>query len=86
MHLGVVRAIRHWRIAARHGVGGDMFGRGTLAAALVIRLIQRYYGLSVTVSEQAAWWLTPLLNALAALVVVAAITRCGPDDRRRLVG
>jgi hypothetical protein len=64
-----VRAIRHWWVAARHGVGGDMFGWGTLATALVLGFIQHHYGLSVRVSEQAAWWLTPLLNALAALVV-----------------
>jgi hypothetical protein len=67
-----MRAIRHWRVAARHGVGGDMFGWGTLATVLVIGLIQHQYGLSIKVSEQASWWLTPLLNALAALVVVAA--------------
>jgi hypothetical protein len=49
-----------------------MFGWGTLATTLVIGLIQHQYGLSIRASEQAAWWLMPLLNALAALVVVAA--------------
>ena len=71
MQLG--RFIRHWWVAARHGVGGDMFGWGTLAAALVVGVVQHRYGLSIRATEQAEWWLTPLLNALAALVVVAAI-------------
>jgi hypothetical protein len=69
---GLLRAIRHWWVAARHGVGGDMFGWGTLATTLIIGLIRYQCGLSITVSEQASWWLTPLANALAALVVVAA--------------
>jgi hypothetical protein len=69
---GFMRAIRHWWVAARHGVGGDMFGWGTLATTLIIGLIQHQNGLSITASEQASWWLMPLANALAALVVVAA--------------
>jgi hypothetical protein len=70
---GFVRAIGHWWAAARHGVGGDMFGWGTLAAALIFGIVQHQYGLSIRVSEQASWWLTPLANAFAALVVVAAV-------------
>lgn len=49
-----------------------MFGWGTPVTAVVIGLIQHQYGLSIWVSEQASWWLMPLINALAALVVVAA--------------
>ena len=49
-----------------------MFGWGTLATTLIIGIIQHQYGLSITASEQASWWLMPLANALAALVVVAA--------------
>jgi hypothetical protein len=70
--MSMRRFIRHWWVAARHGVGGDMFGWGTLATALVVGLIQHQYGLSIKASEQASYWLTPLLNAFAALVVVAA--------------
>jgi len=49
-----------------------MFGWGTLATTLIVGLIRYQYGFSITASEQASWWLTPLANAFAALVVVAA--------------
>jgi hypothetical protein len=67
---GFMRAIRHWWVAARHGVGGDMFGWGTLAAAVILGCAHQQYGF--TVSEQASWWFMPLASAFAALVVVAA--------------
>jgi hypothetical protein len=70
--MSIRRFIGHWWKAARHGVGGYVFGWGTPVAAVVIGFVQHQYGLSIWVSEQASWWLTPLLSALAALLVVAA--------------
>ena len=69
---GFMRAVRHWWVALCHGVGGAMFGWGTVAAAFIYGLIQHQYGLSITASEQASWWLTPIGNALASLGVVTA--------------
>jgi hypothetical protein len=71
--MSMRRFMRHWWVATWHGVGGAMFGWGTVAAAVILGFIPHQYGLSITVSEQASWWLTPLLNALAALVVVLVV-------------
>jgi hypothetical protein len=68
---GTAAVFAFWS-SVRHGVGGGVFGWGTPITAVVIGLIQHQYELSIWVSEQASWWLTPLLSALAALVVVGA--------------
>jgi hypothetical protein len=67
---GFARAIRHWYVAARHGVGGDMFGWGTVAAAVILGYAHQRHGF-ITASEQASWWFMPLASAFAGLVVVA---------------
>jgi hypothetical protein len=67
---GFVRAMRHWRVAARHGVGGNMFGWGIVAAALLLGYAHQQYGF-ISASEQASWWFMPLASAFAGLVVVA---------------
>lgn len=65
-----MRAMHHWRVAARHGVGGNMFGWGTVAAAAILGYAHHRYGL-ITASEQTSWWFMPLASAFAALIVVA---------------
>lgn len=68
MH-GIRRAIRHWWVAARHGVGGNIFSWGTVAAAVILGYAHQRFGF-ITASEQASWWIMPLANAFAALIVV----------------
>jgi hypothetical protein len=67
---GLRRAIHHWWVAARHGIGGNTFGWGVAAAAVVLGFVQQRYGIAAT--DQASWWLIPLANALAAFVLVVA--------------
>jgi hypothetical protein len=63
------RAISHWWVAAGHGLGGNTFGWGIAAAALILGFAHERYGY-ITASEQASWWFMPLASALAALVLV----------------
>ena len=34
--MGMRRFIRHWWVAARHGVGGNMFGWGIVAGGSIL--------------------------------------------------
>jgi hypothetical protein len=66
MQLG--RFMRHWWVAARHGVGGNTFGWGVAAAAVILGFVQQQY--DIPASDRP--WLVPLASAIAgfALVVV----------------
>lgn len=65
-----MRAIRHWVIAAGHGVGGNTFGWGVAAAAAILSYAQARYG-NISAWMHASWWFTPLISAAAGLVLVA---------------
>lgn len=67
---GLTRAIHHWWVAARDGVGGGMFGWGTVAAAAILGYAHQRYGF-ITASEQTSWWFMPLVSAFAGLFLVA---------------
>jgi hypothetical protein len=60
------RAIRHWWVAARHGVGGNVFGWGIVAAATILSYAQAQCGY-IPVWMQTSWWFTPLASGAAAL-------------------
>jgi hypothetical protein len=69
MH-GSKRAIRHWWVAAAHGVGGSTFGWGVAAAAAILSFAQQQYGY-IPAWMQASRWFTPLASAATGLVLVA---------------